>query len=61
VIPLVGHTNEEILTYYHYPDDAVDEFIQHHATTYRRLLEELLGLDPTTEAYMENQQPVREQ
>jgi hypothetical protein len=55
VIPLVGHINEAILTYYHYEGDEYDEFIQHHATTYRRLLEELFGLEATTEEYMENQ------
>jgi hypothetical protein len=55
VIPLVGHANEDILSYYHYQPDEYDEFIQHHATTYRRLLEELFGLEATTEEYMENQ------
>jgi len=55
VIPLVGHTNGDIMAYYDNPADEDDEFIQHHATTYRRLLEELFGLDATTEDYMEQQ------
>jgi hypothetical protein len=60
VIPLVGHTNGDIMAYYDNPADEDDEFIQHHATTYRRLLEELFGLDATTENYMQ-QQRSREQ
>jgi hypothetical protein len=54
-IPLVGHTKGDIMGYYGDPNDEIDEFIQHHATTYRRLLEELFHLDPTTEIYMEAQ------
>ncbi len=55
-IPLVGHSGEDIKKgYYDDADDESDEFIQHHATTYRRLLEELFHIAPTTEAYMEAQ------
>ncbi len=54
-IPLVGHTNEDIMSYYEDKKDENDEFIQHHATTYRRLLEELFQLAPTTKAYMNAQ------
>lgn len=61
MIPLIGHTNQDILLYYNFSADESDEFIQHHATTYRRLLEELFHLQPTTEAFMQTQQPVREQ
>jgi hypothetical protein len=61
MIPLIGHTNQAILLYYNFAADESDEFIQHHATTYRRLLEELFHLEATTEDYMAKQQPVREQ
>jgi len=52
VIPLVGHTNGDILGYYNDPLDMTDEFIQHHATSYRRWLEELCHLPATTEDNM---------
>jgi hypothetical protein len=47
LIPLVGlHDGSE---YYGNPDDADDAFIQHHATTYRRLLETMYGYPETRE------------
>jgi hypothetical protein len=47
VIPLVGlHNGYE---YYGDAADADDVFMQHHATTYRRLLETMYGLPATTE------------
>jgi len=61
IIPLIGHTNKAVLGYYNDRDDQYDEFIQHHATTYRRLLEELFHVDQTTQDYMAAQQPKREQ
>jgi hypothetical protein len=48
LIPLIGLHNGA--SYYGWPSDAADEFIQHHATTYRRLLETMFGAPPTTEA-----------
>jgi hypothetical protein len=48
VIPLRGLPDGAL--YYGNTADTVDEFIQHHATTYRRLLETLYGLPATTEA-----------
>jgi hypothetical protein len=47
VIPLVGLHNGS--KYFGNPLDADDVFIQHHATTYRRLLEAMYGLPPTTD------------
>ncbi|HXQ81607.1 MAG TPA: hypothetical protein VN775_09860 [Opitutaceae bacterium] len=47
VIPLVGLHNGS--AYYDNPGDADDAFIQHHATTYRRLLETMYGYPATTE------------
>ena len=55
VVPLIGYSDADILRYYNFEADETDEFIQHHATTYRRLMEDLYGLSPTTEAYMESQ------
>jgi hypothetical protein len=47
VIPLVGlHNGAE---YYGNAADAGDVFMQHHATTYRRLLETMYGFPATTE------------
>ncbi len=46
VIPLIGLHNGFL--YYQSPDDVSDEFIQHHATTYRRLLETMYGYPATT-------------
>lgn len=61
MIPLIGHTNQDILLYYNFAPDESDEFVQHHATTHRRLLEELFHLEATSDEYMANQQPVRDQ
>jgi len=47
VIPLVGLHNG--FAYYGNPGDADDAFIQHHATTYRRLLETMYGYPATAE------------
>jgi hypothetical protein len=47
VLPLRGLHNG--LLYYNNPADAVDGFIQHHATTYRRLLETMYEYPPTAE------------
>jgi hypothetical protein len=47
VIPLIGLYNGA--SYYDWPADGSDEFIQHHATTYRRLLETMFGYPATTE------------
>jgi hypothetical protein len=48
VIPLIGLYNGSL--YYGNPADAGDEFIQHHATSYRRLLETMFGYAATTES-----------
>jgi hypothetical protein len=46
LIPLVGHYDGG--DYYHNPvRDGNDPWIQHHATTYRRLLEDLFGYEAT--------------
>lgn len=47
VIPLIGLYRGD--AYYGCPADGSDEFIQHHATTYRRLLETMFGMPATTE------------
>ena len=48
MVPLRGHLNA--LYYYdNAHDETDDEVIQHHATTYRRLLEDLYGYPATTE------------
>jgi hypothetical protein len=47
VIPLVGLHDGS--AYYGSPGDADDAFIQHHATTYRRLLETMYGYPATAE------------
>lgn len=57
VIPLIGYKGKDINYYYHLDADQDDEFIQHHATTYRRLMEDLFKLSPTTYLDMENQRP----
>jgi hypothetical protein len=46
MIPLrgLGHGSK----YYNNPQDEYDDFIQHHSTTYRRLLETLYGYEATT-------------
>ena len=46
-IPLQGLTRAQ--DYYGFADDGADPFIQHHASTYRRLLEMMYGLAATTE------------
>lgn len=55
VLPLLGLHNG--FAYYSWPADADDEFIQHHATTYRRLLETMYGYPPTSEASAELVEP----
>ncbi len=47
VFPLIGIHNG--FQYYGYPGDADDVFVQHHATTYRRLLESMYDYPATTE------------
>jgi len=47
VIPLVGLHDGS--AYFGNPADGADAFIQHHATTYRRLLETMYGYPATTE------------
>jgi hypothetical protein len=47
LIPLRGSLDGS--QYYGNTADEVDEFIQHHATTYRRLMETLYGLPATVE------------
>jgi hypothetical protein len=47
VIPLRGFSDGT--NYYGIPKDGVDPFIQHHATTYRRLLERSYGYEATNE------------
>lgn len=55
IITLPGHPNGS--DYYNYPKDDNDDFMQHHATTYRRLVEILYDLPQTTEASPELQVP----
>jgi hypothetical protein len=57
VIPLRGLLDGSL--YYGNPVDLIDEFIQHHATTYRRLLETLYGLPPTVEGSPSLAEPPR--
>lgn len=48
VVPLRGHLNGSYY-YENAADGTNDEVIQHHATTYRRLLEDLYGYPATTD------------
>ena len=59
VVPLQGIYMAK--DYYGDPRDATDEFVQHHASTYRRLLEILFGLAPTTESSSELAPPPSDQ
>jgi len=50
VIALIGTNNPQC--YFNNPDDKKDTFFQHHASTYRRLLEDYFGIEPSNEDNM---------